>query len=360
MAQTVKIRLDGPGGLPMSEKILKTAYASGMDFEPDERRMQIASDGTVELVCTKSPYMVHVKMQVPLYGQLWVMADNLGEGYTGDFVDFVSEATRTYIAHAKRYGEGIELSVQTRGHLETLIGEEDQLMTVGEPFGLWVIEEKGELRKYIHPGHHNIDVVLAEDVTPYKKRKVRVLNGSHTNLVPAGLFLGQETVCDCMNDDRLLAFVQSTLDEEIIPFVPGSGQFAGEVLERFRNPYLNHQLTSIALNSISKWRARVLPSFRDYYAANRKIPTYLTIGFSYLMALYASVKHEGEYYVNLPTRRIQLMDDKVYLDYFANGGSIENFMKDVQIWNEDLTAYPGFCEKVAEQVAGILNGVCLL
>ena len=121
MVQTVKIRLDGPGGLPMSEKILKTTYASGMDFEPDERRMRIMPDGTVELQVSHSPYMVHVKLQVPLYGQLWVMADNLGEGYTGDFVDFVSEAVRTYIAHAKRFAEGVELSVTTKGHLEAAI-----------------------------------------------------------------------------------------------------------------------------------------------------------------------------------------------------------------------------------------------
>ena len=119
--KTIRLRIDGSGGMPMPEAVLKTTYVSGMDFEPDERRMQLASDGTVELVCTKSPYMVHVKMQVPLYGHLWVMADNLGEGYTGDFVDFVSEATRTYIAHAKRFAEGIELSVQTRGHLEAAI-----------------------------------------------------------------------------------------------------------------------------------------------------------------------------------------------------------------------------------------------
>ena len=258
-----------------------------------------------------------------------------------------------------RIVSGYPRDEQTRSHLETLIGEEDRLMTVGEPFGLWVIEEKGDLRRYIRPGHHNIDVVLTDDVTPYKKRKVRVLNGSHTNLVPAGLFLGQETVCDCMNNDRLLAFVQRTLDEEIIPFVPGSRQFAADVLERFRNPYLNHQLTSIALNSISKWRARVLPSFRDYYAANRKLPANLTVGFSYLMALYASVRKE-DYYAILPNRQIQLTDDKAYLDYFADGGSVENFMKDVQVWGEDLTAYPGFCETVTEQVAGILNGACLL
>ena len=101
--QTVKVRLDGPGGLAMPEKILKTVYASGMDFEPDERRLRIAPDGTVELQVSQTPYMIHAKIQVPLYGQLWVMADGRGEGYTGDFVDFVSEAVRTYIAWARRF-----------------------------------------------------------------------------------------------------------------------------------------------------------------------------------------------------------------------------------------------------------------
>ncbi len=121
MAQTVKLRVDGQGGMSMPESVLKTAYASGMDFEPDERRMSISPDGTVELQVTHMPYMVHAKMTVPLYGQLWVMADNLGDGYTGDFVDFVSEAVRTYIAHAKRYSQGIILSVATQGHLDAAI-----------------------------------------------------------------------------------------------------------------------------------------------------------------------------------------------------------------------------------------------
>ena len=119
--QAVHVRLDGPGGLPMSEKTLKTVYVTGMDFEPDERRMRILSDGTVELQITRQPYMVHAKITVPLYGQLWVMADNLGEGYQTDFVDFVSEAVRTYIAWARRFGDGMELSVATRGHLDAAV-----------------------------------------------------------------------------------------------------------------------------------------------------------------------------------------------------------------------------------------------
>lgn len=81
--KTVKIRLDGLGGMPMDEKTLKSTYATGMDFEPDERRMTIDSEGIVSLQVTKEPYMIHVKMAVPLYGHLWVMADNQGEGVHG-------------------------------------------------------------------------------------------------------------------------------------------------------------------------------------------------------------------------------------------------------------------------------------
>ena len=118
---TVKVRLDGAGGMPMREMMLKSVYASGLDFEPDERRMTIDSDGTVCLAVTQTPYMIHAKINVPLYGYLWVMADNLGQGYTGDFVDFVSEAVRTYIYHARRFGEGVDLSAATRAHLSAAL-----------------------------------------------------------------------------------------------------------------------------------------------------------------------------------------------------------------------------------------------
>lgn len=260
-----------------------------------------------------------------------------------------------------RIVSGYPRDEETKRHLHGLLGQEDALMTVGEPFGLWVVERKGEIGKYIPEGRHNIDVVLTEDVTPYKKRKVRILNGSHTNLVPAGLLLGAQTVDNCMNDPQLSAFVRNTLDEELIPYVVNSRQFADDVMERFRNPFLNHQLTSIALNSISKWRARVLPSFRDHYEQKGAIPKWLTIGFSYLMALYARVQRRDDgYYAEVPGRQIQLLDDQPYLEHFANGGSVAEFMADSQIWGEDLTKYVGFYQAVSENIEKINKGECLL
>ena len=264
-----------------------------------------------------------------------------------------------------RIVSGYPRDEQTKAHLQELVGEQDELISVGEPFGLWAVENKGNIGAYIKDGVHNIEVVLTNDIGYYKKRKVRVLNGSHTNLVPTGLFLGAETVYDCMKDEKLSAFVENTLKEEINPFVSAdlaaTTAFADSIKSRFLNPYLNHQLTSIALNSISKWRARVLPSFKDYYACNGKIPTYLTIGFSYLMALYSRIEKKGEtYMVVLPMREIEMKDDVPYLEYFAKGNSVVDFMKDESVWGEDLTKYVGFATAVTENIEKINKGGVLI
>ena len=242
---------------------------------------------------------------------------------------------------------------ETRARLKAL---------VGEPFGLWAVDTKGNVGRYIRPGHFNIDVVLTDDIGYYKKRKVRVLNGSHTNMVPVGLLYGAETVCDCMTDERLRAFIDETLKEEIVPFVSDDREmteaFARQVKERFENPYLGHRLTSIALNSISKWRARVLPSFRDYYEKEGRIPPHLTFGFAAWMALYASAvrKEDGTYAASLPTCTAPLKDDEAYLSYFAAGGDIIRFMERADVWGENLTAYAGFADAVKNYVEGIRRG----
>ena len=253
----------------------------------------------------------------------------------------------------------------TREHISSLIGEEDGLMSVAEPFGLWVIENKGDILSYIKEGINNIEVILTDDIGYYKRRKVRVLNGSHTNLVPAGLVLGAKTVYDCMTDERLSQFVTETLKEEINPYVSSdvdkTKEFADSVSDRFMNPYLNHLLISISLNSVSKWRARVLPSFKDYYLDKGHIPKRLTIGLSYLMALYSLVKRAGErYVVELPSGEAELKDERAYLDYFADGKDIIGFLADESIFGEDLTAYAGLAEAVGENVAKIKKGISLI
>ncbi len=264
-----------------------------------------------------------------------------------------------------RIVSGYPRDEKTKERVMSLVGKEDLLVSVGEPFGLWAVEKKGDIEKYVKEGVHNIEVVLTTDIKYYKKRKVRVLNGSHTNLVPAGLWLGMETVYDCMQNDKLCAFLENTLNEEIVPFVSddisATKVFANSIKERFLNPYLNHLLISISLNSISKWKARDLPSFSDYYKANGKIGKYMTVGFSYLMAIYSSIQQKGEgYFVQMPTREIEIKDDKPYLDFFANGGKIADFMRDTTVWGENLDDYKCFVDTVVENVEKIKKGEVLI
>ena len=264
-----------------------------------------------------------------------------------------------------RIVSGYPRDIETKERLNALIGENDALMTIGEPFGLWAIENKGDIADLIKEGKHNIEVVLTNDIGYYKKRKVRVLNGSHTNLVPAGLWEGEHTVYDCMMNGKLRKFLLETLENEIVPFVSSdvsaTKEFADSVLDRFSNPYLNHQLTSIALNSISKWRARNLPSFKDYYEKHGVIAPNMTKGFAYLMQLYRSLTEcEGKYVASLPSRKIEVIDDKPYLDYFVGGGDLESFMKDEKVWGEDLTSYVGFLCAVKGYISSLEEGKSLL
>ena len=321
-------------------------------------RFQAGLDGVyllpVELIDNNAD---ELKKCVDKYIQLWNLSD--------DFKNWNDTQNFYCNTLVDRIVSGYPRDEQTKAHLTELIGETDELMSIGEPFGLWAVEKKGKIADYIHEGVHNIEVVLTENIGYYKKRKVRVLNGSHTNLVPAGLMLGAVTVYDCMVDEKLSAFVENTLKEEINPYVSSdiaaTTVFANSVKDRFLNPFLNHQLISISLNSISKWRARVLPSFKDYYADHGVIAPKLTVGFSYLMALYASIeKKDGKYVVNLPSGEVEFKDDVPYLEYFANNNSITDFMSDEKVWGEDLIKYAGFAQTVMENVEKIQKGICLI
>jgi len=117
----VKVKITGANGEPVPEYLLNTLYASDLHFEPDIRKSRILPDGTVELEVTKRPFMLHARLNIPLYGNIWVMAHNHGQGYTSDTIDFVSEALETYIYEAERIGKGLNLSVYAQGHLDAAL-----------------------------------------------------------------------------------------------------------------------------------------------------------------------------------------------------------------------------------------------
>ena len=120
-------------------------------------------------------------------------------------------------------------------------------------------------------------------MSPYKKRKVRILNGAHTGFVLGAYLAGFDIVRDCMHDETVLGYMNKMLLQEVVPILPldqdDCKKFAAAVEDRFNNPFVNHELMSISLNSTSKWRARNMPSFLEYVEKNGKLPTCLTMSF---------------------------------------------------------------------------------
>ena len=294
-----------------------------------------------------------LKECVDAYIKLWNLPD--------DFKKWNDEQNYYCNTLVDRIVSGYPRDEEAQKRMFELVGWEDKLLCVGEPFGLWAVEKKGEIEKYIIEGKHNIDVVLTDDINCYKKRKVRILNGSHTSIVAMGLMLGKETVYDCMCDEKIALFMENLLKNEIIPFVSSdvvaTTEFANSVKSRFLNPYLNHQLISIALNSISKFKARDLESLKDYYEKNGKIPALLTLSLSYLLALYSKVeKKENRYFVYLGEKDYEIRDEKEHLDFFANGGSAADFLKKKEVWGEDLAQYNNLVKTVENNILRINSG----
>jgi tagaturonate reductase len=172
------------------------------------------------------------------------------------------------------------------------LGYTDDMLDTGEIFHFWVIEGPAALADELPFAKAGLNVLFTPDVTPYKQRKVRILNGAHTSLIPAALLCGLTTVGESMTDATLRAYTEHVLYDEVIPTLTLDKDdlmsFAKAVFDRFGNPFIKHQLTSIALNTTSKWKARVLPSVEKYLEINGKLPERLTFSFAASLELFDS------------------------------------------------------------------------
>ncbi len=255
-----------------------------------------------------------------------------------------------------------------RGEAEKIceeLGYTDNLVDVGEPFGLWVIESDKDISGELPFAKAQLPVVFTDNVKPYKDRKVRVLNGAHTSSVLVSYLGGINIVRDMMNDQVFGKMARSIVDDEIVPMVPlpidDVKDFANSVYERFDNPFINHELLSISLNSVSKWTARVLPSFKDNYEKNGKLPKLLTFSFAGLLAFYCSsdLREDSLYAKRNDGTEYVIHDNLDVLKFFADNSkkSEEEYVKavasNVDFWGEDLTKFNGFTQEVTNYLEKI-------
>ena len=202
------------------------------------------------------------------------------------------------------------------------IGQQDNMMDTAEIFHLWVIQGHHEDELPLQKAGFN--VVWTDNVDPYKKRKVRILNGAHTSMVLGARLYGLETVGECLKDEKVSALLKKCIFDEIIPTIgdtEDNRQFGAAVLERFSNPFIKHLLLSIALNSVSKFKARVLPTILEYKEAFGKYPTGLTFSLAALIAFY----------------RTDEANDGEDIMAFMKTASVEDILKKTEYWGQDLS-----------------------
>lgn len=245
------------------------------------------------------------------------------------------------------------------------LGYTDNLVDIGEPFGLWVIESDKDISGELPFAKANLPVIFTDNVKPYKDRKVRVLNGAHTASVLVSYLGGINIVRDMMQDKIFGKMARQIVDTEIVPMVPlpieDVKDFANSVYERFDNPFINHELLSISLNSVSKWRARVLPSFKDNYNKNGKLPKLLTFSFAGLLAFYCSsdLREDGLYNKRNDGTEYTVHDNPDVIKIFAENAkkAEEEYVKiiasNVDFWGEDLTEYDNFVNDVTNYLIKI-------
>ncbi len=251
---------------------------------------------------------------------------------------------------------------EAAGIMEEL-GYEDTLLDVAEPFGLWVIEGPAAIAAELPLDRAGQQVIFTEDVTPYKLRKVRMLNGAHTSMVLGAYLAGFDTVGECMADADIRAYMERALRSEIMPTLDLPAQelqdFASAIFERFENPFNRHELLSIALNSVSKFRARVLPTIQEYARRKGELPGVLTFSLAALIAFYR-IRQEGEAYAG--TRAGQpypVADEEPVLRFFAAhcGEDAAKLARETlsseAFWGEDLTPMPGLESAVTEALRAI-------
>ncbi len=237
---------------------------------------------------------------------------------------------------------------------------EDNLIVSAENFFLWVIEGDEILKEKLPFYKTGLEVKIVADMQPYRTRKVRILNGAHTAMVPFSILFGNETVKETIDHKFTGNFIHNAIFEEVIETLQMDREelnsFATAIFDRFRNPFIKHQLSSIALNTVSKFKVRVLPSLLEYVAVHQKIPTHLTFAFACLIRFYKG-EWKGE---SLPVN-----DSPAIVSFFNEAWKLKEYnevasvtLKNIDFWEEDLTKINALTQAIAMALQEIdQNGI---
>ena len=286
----------------------------------------------------------HLKECIREYIGLW----NLGEEFSAWF----ENACGVYSTLVDRIVPGYPRD--NAAELCERAGYDDHLLDKAEIFHLWVIEAPKEVAEEFPADKAGLHVLFVPSEAPYHERKVTLLNGPHTVLSPVGYLSGLNTVKECCEDPEIGQFVHKVMYDELLPTLnlPESEllQFAGDVVERFRNPFVKHFVTSIMLNSFPKFKTRDLPGLKTYLERKGELPKGLVLGLAGICTYYKGGKRgEDEIVPNDDPKIMELLKN-----LWATGDVrkvAEGVLADDFIWGENLNAIPGLTDLLAADLA---------
>lgn len=275
-----------------------------------------------------------------------------------EFIDWIEEANKFTSTLVDRIVTGYPKDQIE--YFENLLGYKDNVIVTSELFNAWVIEGKKEWADILPIHKTDANVIWTEDVKPYKKRKVRILNGGHTSTVLAAYLAGHNIVLDFMNDPDFKAFLDKVIFDEVIPTLDLPKEelleFAAAVGDRFANPYIKHKLLDISLNSCSKFAARCLPSLLGYVEEMGKLPECLTFSFATFIKFYEGTMIDGVYTgKRFDGSTYIIKDDPEVITFFEkewaskdNSRIAKSVLSNTNFWGKNLTAIDGLEIKIAD------------
>ena len=245
--------------------------------------------------------------------------------------------------------------------LEAKGGYTDNLSIITEPYSLWAIEGDDHIKSVL--SFHEVDesVVITPDIELFRELKLRFLNGTHTLSCAWAILQGFATVKEAMADETFINFITPLMFNEILPAIPYkidekvAADFAGKVLDRFRNPYIRHEWLSISVQYTTKIKMRVIPLLLNHYKLKNNTPEHMVLGFAaFIRFMQVKLNNDGHYTGRINERDYRVTDS--FTEYFATvwanaepNTAIHQILTNSDLWDTDLTILPGFEDAVIEQ-----------
>ncbi len=242
------------------------------------------------------------------------------------------------------------------------LGYRDDLLITAEPYRLWAIEGDEALLDRLPFLRADDGIIVTDDITPYRELKVRILNGTHTSMVPVALQYGLETVREAVIDPVMGQFIRRVMLDEIVPSLDvdrtRADAFAHAVLDRFANPFIVHLLRNIMLQATMKTQVRVVPSIQHYYDKEAAMPETLALGFAFFLLL----RRDDDPAAYPPDDRANRIREAWHALPSENpeavGMMVHALLANEDLWHTDLTALPGFEAAVRDTLlAALRDGV---